>query len=319
MRNRRDRRDPNHIVLFITNRIYRGLPLLPCQFMNEIITGIMAKSQDLYPVQICHFLWMSNHYHMIVAGRAKFLSNFICQMQSEIAKAVIKFFPNYKGKVWENRFKEQRLCTPEDVMDKIVYTYANPVKAGLVKSAADWTGCSSYKMFLTDSNKLAARWTPSRKLKQLPPKLNRHKELSLLKELRSLPHSDYELVIQPYVWKKCFEESKSWNDEEIRATLQVRIKKEEETFALLYKNKFKGIEKIKYNPIDLKYTPEEKDKTPYLICYLNDLRIKLIADYKEFCARCTKAWEDWKQGKAKADYVFGAYRPSMPIANIQLA
>ena len=38
--------------------------LRPCPALNEIILGILGRAQRLYPVQICGFVFLSNHYHL---------------------------------------------------------------------------------------------------------------------------------------------------------------------------------------------------------------------------------------------------------------
>ena len=34
--------------------------------MNEIIIGALARAKSLYPVQICCFAFLSNHFHLIL-------------------------------------------------------------------------------------------------------------------------------------------------------------------------------------------------------------------------------------------------------------
>ena len=42
--------------------------------------------------------------------------------------------------------KGVELATPEEVLDRMVYTLTNPVKDGLVRSGAEWEGLTSYGM-----------------------------------------------------------------------------------------------------------------------------------------------------------------------------
>ena len=130
MRNRRDRRFGNSIVVHITNRTLKGLPFVMRPFMNVLLIGILARAQSLFGVQICHFVWMGNHFHIILAGRAKLISPFMCYLQGETAKMLKKLVPGFfESKVWAGRYKEQKLCTAGDVIDMIVYMYSNPARA----------------------------------------------------------------------------------------------------------------------------------------------------------------------------------------------
>lgn len=173
IRNRRDRRDGNKIVVHITNRTVVGLPFVCRLFPIFILKGILAKGQFLYPVQVCHFLWMRNHFHIILAGRGKYISSFMNYIQGEMAKHVKRLCPGmFQSSVWAGRFKEQRLCTAESVINMIIYLYANPSRAGLVINISEWPGLSSWRMYREGSLVFKAPWMPSRKLAKLVGKID---------------------------------------------------------------------------------------------------------------------------------------------------
>jgi hypothetical protein len=44
----------------------------------------MAKGQSFYPVQCSGFMWMGNHYHIIISGTTKHISSFIGYIQAEL-------------------------------------------------------------------------------------------------------------------------------------------------------------------------------------------------------------------------------------------
>ena len=168
MRNRRDRRHGNKLVVHITNRTVCGLPFICSALMKMLIAGTMAKAQSLYPAIICHFLWMGNHYHLILAKRAGTISPFVGYFQGELAKYLKGLMPGfYQGDVWADRFREQRLYTSEDVIGKIVYLYANPVRANLVDSIKEYPGLSSYKVFVNELGGTLERWVAPRLIKPI--------------------------------------------------------------------------------------------------------------------------------------------------------
>jgi len=314
MRNIRDRREPNNLVVHITNRTVEGLPFLPRPFMEFIIAGIMAKSQEMYNVQICHFIWMSNHYHIILAGNGKYISDFIGYMQSEIARACSKISPLFAGtgKIWADRFKEQRLATSEDVINMIVYLYCNPIKAGLVRHIEEWSGFNSYKAFKSGSYVINAKWLPSRLLNYLPKDLHKQKEITLIKKVKELQTSSHQLIIKPYIWKRCFPDSKYWTDTYIYKRITNAIAERELEYSKTIKHVL-GIKKIQKQSINMPYKPKKKTRTPFVICHIPELLSELIQDYKDFCAKCKLAWKTWRTGNGAAKYLYGAFRPSLPI------
>ena len=316
MRNRRDRRNPNNTVYFITNRTKEGLPFVARFYMRLILIGIMAKAQRLYHVNICHFLWMLNHYHLILAGEGKNVSKFVGYMQSEVAKAVKKLTPIYGkeiGNVWETRFKEQKICTAEDAIRMIVYIYLNPVTAGLVSKAQEWKGCSSYKMYLTGSYTYEGQKLPLKLLKRLPIYITDKLDLRLAEDFRKLATDKNILRLMPNMWKKCFEESKDWSDEYIYERIIKAIKEGEEEAKRIHGGKFMGMKAVQKQPLNKVYKPKKKEKTPYLICGDDKQRILEIKSYKDFCKSCCEAYALWKKGIYTAAYVYGAYRPGMSI------
>ena len=121
MRNRRDRRAGHKIVVHITNRVVCGMPFTPKLYMRQMIKGILARGQYLYPVQIVSVQFMGNHYHIILAGKASMISPFMNYIDGQIAAALKELCPMYRNhsKIWKGRFKEQRLVTAEAVINML--------------------------------------------------------------------------------------------------------------------------------------------------------------------------------------------------------
>lgn len=315
MLNRRDRRNPNKIVVHITNRTREGLPFIARIFMQLIILGIMARGQRLYNVQICHFLWMMNHYHIILAGRGKQISPFIGYVQGETAKAVRRLtylFGERATNVWESRFKEQKICTANDVIRMISYSYLNPVKAGLVSKAIKWKGCSSLKMYLTGSYSYTAAWLPIREMKKLPLHVLHKMDIEYVKAFKEKAKEKDILRITPNIWKRYFSESKNWSDSYILKQILLSIKHGEELSKKVH-GSFMGMKQVQSQAVNKHFVPEKRGITPFLICGDEELRIEEILSYKAFCKASKEAYKKWKQGIYSASYIYGAYRPGMSI------
>lgn len=318
MRNRRDRRNPKTAVFHITNRTLSGLPFVCQLFMIMIIKGILARAQTLYPVFVCHFLWMGNHYHLILSCQVEFVSKFIGYMQSELARSIKQLFPSmYARDVWVGRFKEQRLATAEDVLNKIAYIYANPAKANLVHNILDYPGFSSWGMYTSGTKSFRARWTPSRLLGDVYKKIRQCSEVQLLKELIEISKDgeESEFVLRPDHWKSCFDESKDWGSEQILKEITTRVTSlEQEATEIRGNKRVVGARALKRQGPCPEFRSKLKSRTPYIICHDKELRKELIESYKSFCDQCRSAWLDWKIGRAKADFPRGAYRPGMTLA-----
>ena len=64
-------------------RTEEGLPFVAAPYMKRLLLGYLAAAQTLYPITICHCVFMANHVHLIIVvdflywycnGPAAFLS-----------------------------------------------------------------------------------------------------------------------------------------------------------------------------------------------------------------------------------------------------
>jgi len=80
---------------------------------------------------------MPDHVHLFVRGGHDFrLSPWIGGLKQALGKAAALSLA--KGRIWEEGFFDHILRSDESYSQKWNYVRENPVRAGLVKSAADW-------------------------------------------------------------------------------------------------------------------------------------------------------------------------------------
>ena len=96
---------------------------------------------------------MPDHLHLIANPRDGRIKEFTGQLKAVSAKAIVRansrfVFPETdKGRqVWQESFKDVALWSEWMIWQKLNYLHANPVKAGLVRSARDyyWSGFRSF-------------------------------------------------------------------------------------------------------------------------------------------------------------------------------
>ena len=117
---------------FITSRTQEGLPLVCSTPMNMIIQGVVAKAQELYPVRLCHYKFMANHFHIIfVALDPTNASSFVGYIKTELAHAINHMLGREKRTIWDAGFDSPELLDAETTISKIAYIYANAAKANL--------------------------------------------------------------------------------------------------------------------------------------------------------------------------------------------
>jgi REP element-mobilizing transposase RayT len=304
-RNRRDRRKSRGQVYFITARARKGLPFVARLSVEKVILGILARAQSLYPVKLCSYVFMGNHYHLILTGQSCHISPFMNYIQGNIAKAMQRLIPNYyDGWFWEDRYKEQLLLTAEDVIEKMAYIYLNPVRARLVEKASEYPSINSYNRLTQASHSILTKWIPIKKLKELPVAYNSKEDIGITSKLLSAESGYTELRVEPFAWFSSFREELT--QETVTKRLLERVKEEE----LKYNTPVLGAKTLRTQATRKHYIPESKTRTPYLICSDKELRIEEIGSYQTFCSLCRQAWALIKKG-IKAVWPKGAYLPSI--------
>jgi hypothetical protein len=86
---------------------------------------------------------MSNHYHIVATDPEGKLPAFMSWLNEFIAKALNCVWGRWEYFWAPNTYSAVRLETPDDVIDKLIYTLANPVKACLVSDSSKWPGVTS--------------------------------------------------------------------------------------------------------------------------------------------------------------------------------
>jgi hypothetical protein len=85
---------------------------------------------------------MSTHLHLVVTDVHGLLPRFL-QFFHRLVSLGIKVLRRWEGPVWDHEATSVvRLLTRAAVVEKIAYTLANPVAAGLVWSAREWPGAT---------------------------------------------------------------------------------------------------------------------------------------------------------------------------------
>jgi REP element-mobilizing transposase RayT len=125
---------PLYFVTFCTHARQRFLA------NDEVHTAFVLfakRAEETYNVAVGRYVIMPDHVHLFVRGDYNFrLGPWIGALRQVLAKAAT--FSRAKGQIWEEGFFDHVLRSNESYSQKWNYVRENPVRAGLVKSAADW-------------------------------------------------------------------------------------------------------------------------------------------------------------------------------------
>lgn len=117
----------------------------------------MGIAQMRSQVDVMGLMQMSNHLHYDIFDRHGRAPTFYKNAHGLLAKCL-----NARWGRWENFFASTqtnvlRLEEREDLIRKLVYTFTNPVAAGLVAKVMDWPGANGYEALITGKPLRATR------------------------------------------------------------------------------------------------------------------------------------------------------------------
>ena len=114
--------------------------LKPSKRTAGIFPYALALYAKRYAVQIHAYCVLSNHYHLVLTDTLGRLPDFERDVNALIAKVTNCALGRWDA-FWERvSYSAVELVTPDSVLEKLVYTLANPVAAGLVPLASKWPG-----------------------------------------------------------------------------------------------------------------------------------------------------------------------------------
>lgn len=300
---------------FVTNRLAEGLPFVPNTYVNALINGALARAASRTPgIIICAFGVMQNHYHLLlfIEGDEADMSNFLHDLDDELARIVKKLLGKRNVKVWAQRPHVAILGDKEAVIEKFGYCFLNPVEANFCARASEWIGVHSHR-FLRQAAAETYKWVRTKKLKRLPNRAFTKKDVRRLYDhWQSLPGETFELKVNPFAWKGCFSESAILTDEQIAEEILLHLKNGEQ----LCQNRRKQERQKLADPEQLScqnphkyYKPTSYGRRVYCICTDPEARKQIIEAYKDFCEKCAQAWAAWKKGDFSVSYPPGAFLP----------
>ena len=147
----------------ISSRVQHGrYLLLPSAEVNDLILGVLGRAQAKYDVLIHAFIFMSNHFHLLMqVACALQMSRFTGFFKSNIAKELGRLF-DWKEHFWGRRYHSASVGGSGDSeelqIERLMYILANGCKEGLVASPLDWPGVSSAKTLYHGERTMQGTW-----------------------------------------------------------------------------------------------------------------------------------------------------------------
>ena len=128
-------------VSFLTRRTEsRAYYLRPDTHCRRVVRFEIAKAALNADCAIHGLMTMSNHPHIVLTDNKGDRSDFMRDFAAGTARSRNHMLGR-KGHFWDNQqFGDTVLLDRDAVERKLIYTWTNPVQAGLVRRATQWPG-----------------------------------------------------------------------------------------------------------------------------------------------------------------------------------
>jgi REP element-mobilizing transposase RayT len=125
---------PLYFITFCTHQRKR---FLACDDVHAVFALFAKRAETSFNVAVGRYVIMPDHVHLFVRGAHDFrLGHWVGLLKQFLGKAAK--LPRAKTHLWQEGFFDHVLRSNESYAQKWNYVRENPVRAGLVKSAADW-------------------------------------------------------------------------------------------------------------------------------------------------------------------------------------
>ena len=309
----------NNSVLFLTSRMEEGLPMVSTHVFNFILWGILSRAKEQYQIKVCHFVFMFNHFHMlVVVENPEHVSDFTGYVKGEISHAINKLLGRHKKTIWCEGYDSPVVLTSEDVEKYIGYIYSNPSKANLVDSIEEYPGVSSWKMFVNEQHQAKHKKISRTTVPTLDsPAISINRQLAIVNWFKNkkIAGEYLEFELEPYAWMKCFAEYQNKTQQEVKAELIERIREQEAEYRSKREEKGHrviGATALRRQSMYKEHTPSTHAPRMICLCHDPELRKAFIANYRALCALAKKVYQSWKLGQLHHRIPPGLLAPRVP-------
>ena len=135
---------PNATYLVTRRCTQREFLLKPSAFVNRVFKYVLAVAAARFKIRIHALCVMSNHVHLVLTDPRANLPEFARVLDGIVASALNAHYKRRENFWAPGSYSAVELTSPDDVVEKIAYTLANPASADLVEHGRHWPGLWSH-------------------------------------------------------------------------------------------------------------------------------------------------------------------------------
>ena len=264
------------------------------------------------------YVWMANHPHMqLFSLDSTTLTSFHGQLKKRLNDFIKRLLGLTHLTLWDNRTTLAEVLDLEAAIDRIVYSYLNPVRAGLVRSIDEYTGCNTWKEFISapaDLHAVVTKEVPLILATDINPLTHRNPSLAeekgAIEDLKdkAAKRQTNTLEIQPFRWLEAFGISDPKEIEKIRKRIISRVREEEAKIAVSRSSP----QKLEGFVVTDEYLPPKKERKVFMYGSSKEKRLGHRLIFRSFINKCKECYELMKQGAKDIPWPPGCFIPPTP-------
>lgn len=303
-------------VQFVTATVEQDLIFPANPLIELILRKCLARALELYDLIICHILFETTHFHMLVVIEdPEALKDFMRHFKAESAHAINRLLGRRKRTIWCEGYDNPTVLDLEKAIEMIAYLYGNPAKDGLVDRIEQYPGLSSWRSFQRGECTFEALQIARDDIRKLPNRALSYREYRNEARLLSRGRKKGSFTVSPDAWIEAFgvtdpQERQAVNQ---RIVLQVR-----ELEALAREERLRsglsviGASRLLNTPIGREFLPQRTGRKSICLSSCSIARIAFIKFAKRLFAEGREIFRRWKLGDLHLLYPIGLYPPSHP-------
>jgi len=138
---------------FITCSCYHRQPRLATPERGDLFLRVLEAARRRYRFVVVGYVVMPEHFHLLMSEPQRDNPSVVMKVIKERFTRLLRRRSTFLAPVWQKRFYDFNVWTPEKRVEKLRYMHRNPVKRGLVEKPEDWKW-SSFRSYASDEEGL---------------------------------------------------------------------------------------------------------------------------------------------------------------------
>ena len=123
---------------FITCSCYHRQPRLATPERRDLFLLVLEAARRRYRFVVVGYVVMPEHFHLLMTEPQRDNPSVVMKVIKERFTRLLRRRSTFLAPVWQKRFYDFNVWTPEKRVEKLRYMHRNPVKRGLVEKPEDW-------------------------------------------------------------------------------------------------------------------------------------------------------------------------------------